>query len=701
LRRGTCLLVVLVLIPLLSLMPAAGCGGGGEGAISEIVLSNIVPQDSFTLYYPVTALSAGRVQPYSFSLNLSGVAGTGAVKVPAAVARTLGTQGFAGIVGGEEHIYEVYQGTAAAKFVTTDALLHSFHALYDYTLRDMEENFLVTDLEEMLDSLLDTVSRMYGGSGGKVRDATLADIAYLAVAARLLGIEADIPADAEALVDEELALIAGHGGFANSPIFGYLEDYGQYSPRGHYADGGELEGYFKAMTWLGRMGFFPRPGIGQSEIDSGRDMTRRALVLVGALNMAEVSGKPALMAWDSIYQPTAFMAGASDNLDVYAYTALAKDIYGNSFPLARLSDDALMDEFISSAIEEGSSSTGLGSVTAEGSVSFRLFGQRDIPDASIFGKLVEAEVSGRFMPRGLDVPAALGSDRALQILDQVYQDSQYEGFTQNMDELRSEFEDIDPVQAHSSIYWGWLDTLRSLIKPCGEGYPTFMQGISWQDRDLYSFLGSWTELRHDTVLYAKQSETQVTAPPPGSVVKGYVEPRPETYARLAATTDMLRRGLGERNLASPAVQERLDALYELLIALKSMAEKELHNESLSPEEYQTIADIGDTLKYLALIPVEGEGDRTSEAEPPMALVTDVHTDLTYGEVLEVAVGRPVTYYVIAPVEGQPTLTVGAGFSYYEFIKPADERLTDEAWRGMLESGQAPILPAWAGSFLQP
>ncbi|MGL1562999.1 DUF3160 domain-containing protein, partial [Vibrio parahaemolyticus] len=46
---------------------------------------------------------------------------------------------------------------------------------------------------------------------------------------------------------------------------------------------------------------------------------------------------------------------------------------------------------------------------------------------------------------------------------------------------------------------------------------------------------SWAQLRHDTILYAKQSYTMtkersaVNRPRP---VQGYVEPVPEFYARL-------------------------------------------------------------------------------------------------------------------------------------------------------------------------
>jgi hypothetical protein len=40
-------------------------------------------------------------------------------------------------------------------------------------------------------------------------------------------------------------------------------------------------------------------------------------------------------------------------------------------------------------------------------------------------------------------------------------------------------------------------------------------------------------------------------------------------------------------------------------------------------------------------------------------------------------------------------------SYYEFKQPINNRLTDEQWKQMLESGQTPPKPDWTNSFFQP
>ncbi|MHA1934864.1 MAG: DUF3160 domain-containing protein, partial [Candidatus Thorarchaeota archaeon] len=45
------------------------------------------------------------------------------------------------------------------------------------------------------------------------------------------------------------------------------------------------------------------------------------------------------------------------------------------------------------------------------------------------------------------------------------------------------------------------------------------------------------------------------------------------------------------------------------------------------------------------------------------------------------------------------ITRGGTFSYYEFVQPMSDRLTDEAWRDMLDQGLAPSFPDWSESFI--
>ena len=68
------------------------------------------------------------------------------------------------------------------------------------------------------------------------------------------------------------------------------------------------------------------------------------------------------------------------------------------------------------------------------------------------------------------------------------------------------------------------------------------------------------------------------------------------------------------------------------------------------------------------------------------------------QVLEEGVGDAFLIWVVAPVDGRPTLTQGGVFSYYEFTWPLADRLTDEAWQSLQPK---PDQPVWTESFVVP
>ena len=90
--------------------------------------------------------------------------------------------------------------------------------------------------------------------------------------------------------------------------------------------------------------------------------------------------------------------------------------------------------------------------------------------------------------------------------------------------------------------------------------------------------------------------------------------------------------------------------------------------------------------------------QTHEKHP--AVVADVFTEPNEGRVLEVATGRfNLLWMVYRLPDGRKVLGAGPVMSYYEFKRPMAARLTDEAWRGMIEEGTAPDPPAWTKHFL--
>ena len=240
----------------------------------------------------------------------------------------------------------------------------------------------------------------------------------------------------------------------------------------------------------------------------------------------------------------------------------------------------------------------------------------------------------------------------------------------------------------------------AMLMPKGEGYPPFMRNAAWVDKDLFTALASWGELRHDTILYAKQSYGQVTSePPPPDFTYGYVEPNPHLFARLASIINLLRTGLDNMGLGLDEFRYKFTDLESLLLGLKTIAEKELENKELAFEEYKTIWTIGERMESLLTFSSETTGSITSDTDNEMPVVADVHTDPNSQRVLEEGVGYPFYLYVIVKDSKALRMTVGAMFSYYEFTQPMADRLTDEAWQTTLKGSAPPTLPVWAGSFI--
>ncbi|MBN2003250.1 MAG: DUF3160 domain-containing protein [Anaerolineae bacterium] len=644
----------------------------------------------------------------------------------------LARDGFAASSGMQEkEFFTVYEKARYANvpiFVTSDSLLHVYHLMFDKTLRTAEVEYFYPLLKSLNRALIVEADAQYQQLRGTPwEDAALRTVAFIAVSGRVADAEFSVPAYAAELVDAEIANIEAADGIQSSPIFPGLEfgeDYTQYIPRGHYTRSDALKVYFKSMMWYGRMTFRLKtddPEVGKAE-------TRSALLLVRALRNTQVDGRPALDVWADLYDPTAFLVGRSDDLTALDYIPVIDAVYGENPATAALADDAKLDTFIA-ATDALPAPRILGMVIqdtddeTEQTKGLRFMGQRFVPDAYIFRQLIYRNVGTatgerRGLPKGLDVFAAMGSDRAYELLDTMG-DTKYLSYTLQMDKMRAWTGGLTINDWTETVYNTWLYTFYPLLEVPGAGYPTFMQSVAWRDKQLHTALGSWAELKHDTILYAKQTYAEMGAgwmptPPDPLPARGYVEPVPEFYARMAALAAMTREGLASRSLLGEADADSLTRIEELSLALKQMAEKQLQGIPLTEEDYARIRYYGGELEHLVMASADTGGESGDvvfmEEDPQAAIIADVATDpdpdgdgAPNPAVLEVGVGRVGEIHVVVPLveaDGSLRLQVakGAIFSYYEFQWPADDRLTDEKWQAMLDNGEAPAQPAWIGSF---
>ena len=632
----------------------------------------------------------------------------------------LAADGVVASPGTYPEFHDLYGETLNANlpvFVTSDALLHAYHLIFDQLLRSLEEAVFLPQLQDLNRALLAETAQQYNQlQGTNWEESARRVYAYVAVGSRLADPAFELPGAVKDLAEAELVAIHAASGPGPSLIFPLLksgEDYSQYNPRGHYNQSEQLQAYFRSMIWYGRMTFrLSDP----EDPQVGPDETRMALLLSLAVRNGKAGERPVLDLWRELYDPTAFLVGRSDDLTIAHYLPVIDQVYGPQVDVRSMADDALLPVFIAEAgALPPPRILGLLSEDykpVDATKGLRLLGQRFVPDAYMFQQLIHPQVPNRFLPSGLDVMAVMGSERARLWRAQDLT-TQNPRDAEQLAVLEGWLGGLDQDEWVETAYNSWLYTLRPLLDTPEEGYPLFMQSTAWQDKQLNTALGSWAELKHDTLLYAKQPYGGLGGcgwphPPAPVDAAGYVEPVPEVFARIAALAHMTRRGLEERDLLQllprsdeyeVTFAERLVSLAAKSLEFKAMAEKELQGQPLSQEEQASIRAFE---AYLEGLVIWANGDKPEL--DPAAVIADVATDPISGSVLEVGIGNVHEIYVVAPIpqeDGSLALTVARGgiFSYYEF--PSSERLTDEVWRERVKSGQVPAQPALTGSFSVP
>lgn len=604
--------------------------------------------------------------------------------------------------GESKQLFQVYEDNDykdIPSFVTTDAVLQLYHIFFSFTLRTVEEQKMSDLVKKLSQGMLeDSVKTWNEETEPQLKSAALKNVAYFGVAASLIGLNPTLPTDAKAIVDKELALISRHQGFAFGHIFPYQLDYSQFVPRGHYSRTESLQSYFRTMMWFGLAPFALQTN--ESRAD---ETIRQSLLLTRSLYRSNL-----LEDWSTIYETSSFYVGTADDITPPEWKSLMDRVFGiNAAPRTFL-EMPKFEAFVDAAmkmrparIQSRQAVRARTEVLPDPTVQFRFMGQRYIPDSEILQRLsVPVE---RVFPTGLDVMAVFGSSRAAAIVDanpEIYNPERWEGYGGERTKLINEFSKLKPEQWNSNLYWGWLNALRALLVPAAKESPAFMKNTAWQDKSLHTALGSWAQLRHDTILYGKQSGAEMGDGSEPAPYRGYVEPNVVFWDRLLQLTRRSKLGLSSRKLITDELESKFEMFEETLDNLKRISEKELRNERLTKAEYDSIRAIGGTLEYLTLSVMTGHPDTwelVNETDKDMATVADVHTG--GNEVLEQGVGRANEILVIVPIEGKLYLTKGAVFSYYEFRSPAAERLTDEAWQKMLDDGRGPKPPAWTRSFL--
>ncbi|HRI72791.1 MAG TPA: DUF3160 domain-containing protein, partial [Polyangium sp.] len=510
----------------------------------------------------------------------------------------------------------------------------------------------------------------------------------------------------DALVKTIVGYASNASGMDSLSIYGGQRpvDWTQFRPRGHYTESEALKRYFRTMMWLGRAdtGWYllpvdPTSGL---KIDDTRERRNAAMMSY----VMDKSGQlPRLGAMSKVID---FLVGRSDNLSIDAMRPIFPHIQFH-----RLAD--LANPSVAQRFEQSVRDLGLGTqrIRSQALVSdpknpdpvqspmlFQVFGQRFVVDSFVLSNVVfdsiifDDKKQERNMPQGLDVLAALGNDEAVRLLEPELKEWNY---GTNLMAGRHVVQSYRAEQWNASVYNVWLDALRTLDDdfPAEAAAPQLMRTQAWQHKQLQTQLASWAELRHDTILYAKQSYGSGMA---CVYPTGYVEPYPHFFERLgflARETSRLITTVDVSDPESDTAQEHAELRQHLstfwanfattMEQLRTLAQKELEARPVTSEEAAFIKKTIDIRGGGSGPPMyDGWYPQLIIREPDAwkPTIADVHTGLAKdgrAQVLEVGVGD-VTFVVTAiDNQGDKMVYVGPMSSYYEFSLPADKRMTDE------------------------
>lgn len=607
-------------------------------------------------------------------------------------------------------------------YVSADSILDSVYRSYDSILRDVEEGGLITALGDLLDGMRATLGKDYKAH----RRAPDADF-YLAVAKSLLSGTPAPPvagaksADITALTNAAKAA-TGHD---ERVLFGSTRDvdFSQFKPRGHYTKSEALERYFRAMMWLGRIELrvIETKSSGEQVFHRG---AFEASVLLRKLAAANDEN------FNRIDKTIEAFVGTSDYMRLPEIDALLGDL-GVTFETLSTVDDQRVAATI---LEKGYGAQQIASQIIENATpdnstlpldrSFALFGQRYTVDSHVFSNVVYDRVKDRLMPNPLDVAyAALGNDTAAGLLGSDL--PSYAGALESMRVL---------VDAHDAEFWNenlynlWTKALRALSPtPDGDkvhdkGMPMVTGTAAWDSRILNTQLASWSQLRHNTVLYAKQS---VTGTPSCAFPDAYVDPYPEFYRALgefAAHGQKLTEVLaGLRSVAfNTRVRAYFDNLASAMTVLGGMAQAQREGKAFTADQLvfinQAVVNAGALYVcagpptfngWFAKLDYEVENGRVPSVMKPS--IVDVHTQPAdaggndVGRILHVGTGLPRVMVVSVDTCEGARAYAGLAASYHEVITDGWQRMTDEDWAPIAQ-GKNGVLPAdvpWASSFTAP
>lgn len=567
-----------------------------------------------------------------------------------------------------EQIYNIYETEfyscdgpdesehARPYIVTSDAVLETFYSAFSSLLTYVERQGFTSALKEF------AARGLEAARAKKSRR----DIEQLFLIGRGLIDPTNVkelPADAKEVI-EKITNASGKG----KSLFGFEIDYSDFFIRGKYERDKDLQAYFRALKWFQAFTF-----------DLSAEEERKA-----ASELIEVLSTP------QVYS-------SLERINSVLRDAIGESRYYTPLTLKSISETGSLPDI----------KAGLPWIRVER--KFKLFPSLYTLDAFIFDELItytnRGETVGtsdnpRLLPVGMDVMAALGSTEAKKILLDELKEGRYENYEKRLDGTIGRIKGFSGDAWNKNIYQAWLDILKTLVQDPDENIPDFARLQSWKRKQLYTALGSWVNLRYETVAYVEQVAAEcgeggyerlnIGYP------KGYVEPNPLFFHKLdegfGKISELFKKAITDMTLRE-AVLGRIAKYRTHVKKLEVIAQKELDGAQLTDEEYGEILYIGRTIEHFILIMNSmnsvSDGNAGGLARPdPIMKIVDVQKSPIGNARLYEALGPVSEINVVVPFYGRRQIVKGPVYSYYEFH--SSELWNNDKW----QKNDMAEIPVW-------
>jgi len=599
--------------------------------------------------------------------------------------------------------FEPYLGGPV--FVTSDSLLNAFHVLFEDTFRQLElrqANALRGQLERLLANARSIVDKKLLPQN-RMEAALRHDQLVIGPAIVLLGgsldsfdvaVREEISTQAEKIRQAGTTELPAWLGPPDQQSLIAL-DYRRCKPVGFYSNSERLSVYFRAVRWLQMIPFrcaranefdailLLRLAYGQANLFEEFEHTKNLLGMPDDLTIEDLQIKYAML----LERPLS--ESEYETKLVRLRVSLTRELVENHRCL------------INSDLKAKSP---LGSLAAQ--LSFRVLSPARTWDAVLFQDLIDQQRS----PQGLAIAALLGSTFAEKRLAA----EDMPAIIRGRENIEAETQ-TDARYYHPCIYSHYLHALSALFIAPPDDAPAFMKSDVWSAKNCQTALSGWAQMRHTFTLQSKANANfmgLIQVPP------GFIEDNPEFFARMARLIEQSHDSFAdsgcfkpsepdesEKNKTGavvlfgddnpPTLQQRWQQLSRISRSLEAMSQKQLRHQPWTLDEDSFLRSYGKQLA--AVMGYYGNSWLSPHDDAPRWV--EVSRDVQRNVSLAAAIGRPRFFYVLYPWNGMEVLCTGSVMQYYEY--KSAQRLTDAEWINLLDSPQAPMVPTWLGSQVEP